>query len=225
MKTNWFQKFCTRYRGYHTDNVVRRYMPENIGEMEEVYQSSDLPWVFLGGADRSEMQQAEQLAGQPICARIDVTDADTRHLPEPLTQKIPFPEFKIWDDQSYSETKNLFNKTVDMVTQTISSRRCPIYIHCSAGANRSVSILAAAISRITGKSIFEILREMKSKRGIVSPHDVYVMMAVENSTNPHDVSHRQQLLEDVAIDEDSPSSNTELELKSTSTINPLRLKV
>lgn len=199
MKTNWLTKCCTRYRGHPSEVGMNFYMPPQIGYPTTVYQSDDLPWVFLGSAETSDLEEVRQIAGQPICMRIDLTDQNTEYLPGPV-QKIPFPELNIWDDQSYQSIHRQFTTTVNNIVRIITSKRCPIYVHCSMGANRSVSILAAALSQITGKSVFNVLKEMKSKRGLVSPHDAYIMMAVENSGNDFDIKHRENIRERFNLD-------------------------
>lgn len=189
---NWLQKICTTFEGGSTPRSWGFYMPKEIGEPEAIYQSKDVPWVFLGSADNDDLMRVQKMSGRPVCMRIDLTDQDTSHMPAP-SQKIPFPEFPVWTDPAYRDTQVRFNKAVDSVVGVIKNHQCPIYVHCSAGANRSVSVLASALSHITGRSVFDIIKEMKTRRGVVSPHDAYLMMAVDYSKNPEDQKRKEQV--------------------------------
>lgn len=194
MKLNWLTKLSISFPGKPTETTWKYYNDAGTnfdGDPEQIYQSRDLPWVFLGSADNSDIQKVQSITGKPVCMRLDLTDADTSDLPQPA-QKIPFPEHETWDEGSFDLVSKQFNNTVEQLINMI-NRKCPIYVHCSAGVNRSVSVLAAAISRITNRSVFDILREMKSTRGIIGPHDAYVMMAIQNSNHPSDILHRRQI--------------------------------
>lgn len=139
----------------------------------DVYQSPDFPHVFLGGDD--ELEEAEAKAGQPVCKVIDCRD-----LPElDATEESPIPA---WDYSTYLSVQSHFNKKVQTVIQAIESLNCPIYVHCAMGANRSVSVLSAALSSLTNRSVDDILTEMKKVRGAVSPQDPFYLMALDFSS-------------------------------------------
>ena len=177
----WLTKICNRYRGKEFPLSVNYYLPQKIGPAENIYQSPDFNWVFLGSAEQDDLKKVQQISGRPVCVRLDLTDKDTSHLPRNGI-KIPFPEFNTWTEPQYDQVQHVFNETVDFLSQLITqNRHCPIYVHCSAGMNRSVAILASALANLTGRPLNTILSEMKSIRGIILPHDVYYMMALENS--------------------------------------------
>lgn len=186
MKNNWLQKISNSYLGQPSETALQWYAPTQIGDYSTIYQSKDIPWVFLGSASMEDIEQVQQMAGKPVCIRYDLTDANTNSLPV-TSYKYRFPELPVWDDNAYNAVSKYFREAVNNLVNLIMSHRCPIYVHCTAGANRSVSILAAALSKITGKSIFDVLREIKNQRGLASPHDAYVMMALDSSDNPQDL--------------------------------------
>lgn len=168
--TSWLTPH--RYDKHHIDI--------NDDNVDNIYQSSDFPWVFLGGATINDINTVQQIAGQSICIRFDVTDRDTSNLPNPVT-KIPFHEPDVWTMDYYNKTQQRFNDTANSLVDAIQNNRCPIYVHCSAGINRSVSILAAALTKLTRKKLDDILQEMKSMRAIIAPQDPYYLLALEYS--------------------------------------------
>src|SRR5690606_7404789 len=115
---------------------------------------------------------AEQKAGAPICVRIDVTDADTNHLGSP-DLKVPFPEYDFWGIDELSAIQPIFNKTADQLAEIIRTNNCPIYVHCTVGMNRSVAILTAALTKLTGRTVRDILSEIRKQRSIAAPDDSY----------------------------------------------------
>ena len=199
---SWLKR-ATRYTGRSSPYMEGYYMPKQIGRPDTIYQCPEAPWVFLGGADLDDIRAAEQMAGQPICLRVDVTDKNTTELPGPVI-KIPLPEFRTWSGAQYEAVQQDFQEAASRLAQVIQSRRCPIFVHCSAGANRSVSVLAAALTQITGRPVFDILREMKSVRGLVHPHDPYVMMALDYSQSEEDVSQREMIRQNIDMDQEIP---------------------
>lgn len=198
MRSNWFIKCGLYYSGAPSERSFQLYQPEQDGEIGGIYQSSDLPWVFLGSANAEDLKKVEQIAGKPICMRIDLTTANTSHLSQPAI-KMPLPEYDMWNQRTFNIVQKQYNKAVETLVQTISSNRnCPIYVHCSLGMNRSAATLAAAIGRITNKSALDVLREMRSQRGVVAPHDPYVSLMIHN--NPAD-QHNKQWARDLQINE------------------------
>lgn len=165
--------------------------PEHAGNME-VYQSPDFPHVFLGG--EYDLEEAELKAGRPICKRIDC-----RKLPE-LTSDHPS-----WDYGEYSVAKLKFDKKVAETVNAIRSLSCPIFIHCALGANRSVSVLATALSKLTGKSVDSLFAEMKESREVVSPQDPYYLMALESTSGKSEVDQRF-----MELDQDFPLIQPEM---------------
>jgi len=185
---NWLQsEYCKEcdflsrsaaFSGHTTPEYAQHYAPEDMDF--DIYQSIDFPHVFLGGAESDEIAEAEKRAGEKICKRIDVADLETQHLPE-ADISTHFPERRMWTNDEYEETKIRFNAAADKLADMIVNIDCPIYIHCRVGANRSVSILAAALTKLTGRKLFDVLREIKAQRMIAAPHDAYFMMATEYS--------------------------------------------
>jgi len=190
---NWLQKVAA-FLG--TPRLTPgRYTPQfsvhDETSLTDIYRSRDFPWVFLGSADLDDLVTVERITGKPICFRFDLTDKDTSKLPAPSV-KVPFHEPKVWSNDFYNQTQQLFNQTADRLVSVIRARRCPIYVHCSGGINRSVSILAAALTKLTNRSLNDILREMKSYRGVISPDDPYYLLALEYS--PNDSVYDKQLI-------------------------------
>ena len=156
---NWFKKAQSFY-GSPSMEGLSFYAPEKSGEFDNVYQSSDFPHVFLGG--KNDIEKAQQMTNEPICRVIDVS----KHL----------PEHRVWNQQEYQKTKKTLIKLINVVAATITSYSCPIYIHCQLGANRSVSVVAAAIAKLTGRSVMDVLSEIKTQRGMAGPDDAYLNM-------------------------------------------------
>ncbi len=173
----------TSYWGH----TYRQNHPDAESQMD-VYRSSDFPHVFLGGED--DIQEAELKAGQPMCKIVDCRD-----LPE------IGPENPSWDFGFYATVKVQFDNKVKHVVELIQSVDCPIYVHCVLGANRSVSVLASALSILTNRSIDDILSEMKSSRTVVSPQDPYYMMALESGLSENSELVERRSLE---MDQDFP---------------------
>lgn len=178
---SWLQKICA-YRGESTSRGLQFYQPEISGPITSVYQSVDFPNVFLGSSDPEDIKEAEQLAGQKICFRFDVAAVQNQHLPRADFETY-LPEYSIWGEEEQQKTQPKFNQAIETLAHIIATRKCPIYVHCAAGINRSASVLAGAISKLTGRSVQNILKEIKSRRGIVSPHDSYLYMLSRFSPN------------------------------------------
>lgn len=159
-----------------------------------IYQSPDFPHVFLGSMQLDDMMDAEKMAGQPICIRIDLTNESLRprdlqsapqsfRLPE-ATMKVPLPdEPKDLPLDQQAIWQQEFNKASDQLAEIISKNNCPIYVHCSVGMNRSVATLLAALSKLTGKPIGQLHAEMKSIRGMINPNPMYTNWAAQYSQN------------------------------------------
>ena len=185
---SWLVRVSQRYEdtGYWGRNFLRS-NPDFAGGME-VYQSPDFPHVFLGGED--DLEEAEAKAGQPICKTVDCRD-----LPE-ISAENPS-----WDYGFYSTVKFKFDQKVDYLANLIQSTNCPIFVYCAAGANRSVSVLASALSKLTNQSIDAILADMKSSRVVANPQDPYYLMALEESPGDAPESTQRRMLE---LDQDFP---------------------
>ncbi|MHA2279745.1 MAG: protein-tyrosine phosphatase family protein [Promethearchaeota archaeon] len=130
------------------------------------------------------------MAGQSMCKIVDCRD-----LPE-IDAENPS-----WDFGFYSTVKAKFDQKVEHVVNLIQSTKCPIFVHCAAGINRSVAVLAAALSLLTNKSIDTILADMKESRMIVAPQDPYYLMALETSPSEAPEVAERRFLE---LDQDFP---------------------
>lgn len=179
---SWLQQIAQRFentsywgRRFHQDN------PDFAGDFD-VYQSADFPHVFLGGAN--DINDAEKKAGQSMCKIVDCRD-----LPE-IDAENPS-----WDFGFYTTVKAKFDQKVEHVVSLIQSTKCPIFVHCAAGINRSVAVLAAALSLLTNKSIDTILADMKNSRMVVAPQDPYYLMALETSPSEAPGSTQRRFLE------------------------------
>lgn len=145
-----------------------------------VYQSPDFPYVFLGGADEDQLKVVEQTTGKPICIRVDLRSHSPREsfffeeVPE-AHMRVPLPDNPpIEAPTQMNEWQAVFNKTVDQLAEIIARNQCPIYVHCSAGMNRSVATLVAALAKLTGREFADILGEMKQIRPVVHPNPTYL---------------------------------------------------
>lgn len=166
---NWLQKIAAKFRGQQSLEGLAVYNPQEFGAFGGIYRSKDFPNVFLGSAEKEDFLAAERIAGQPICRKIDVTN---------------LPEYHIWGEKEQEETQPQFDYTANQLAEIIRTTNCPIYVHCRAGMNRSVSVLAGAISKLTGRKIADVLREIKSQRGQAHPDDAYLHMLTNYA--PHD---------------------------------------
>ncbi len=193
---DWFRKISD-YSGrsdlsseFYEDPVY----PKN--DASKIYQApAPFDNVFLGGyypnADFEE--EIREITGQDVCVTMDV-----RKLPEP----------EQWS-QDYHDLifKHLFEPSVKELIGHIRSVSCPIYIFCSAGANRPVSILTAALANLTGKSVDDILGEMKRERGMIGPHDAYYLMAAQSSpADQHRIPELKKALNITKPEEDEIST-------------------
>jgi protein-tyrosine phosphatase len=207
--------------GSPTQESTRWYVPtdRNIDEYQRalsdptrVYRSVDYPHVFLGGASMGDIQEAAKIAGigAEDFIRFNVASHDTHdletYLPDAyFSAKLPeaTPQTQgMMDETLYRQAQAEFNELADVLASTIMSTNHPIYVHCAMGVNRSASVLAAALTQITDKSVVEILGEMKRQRYVVAPHDAYFMMAVEYSKNDAD-EWKQQIQESLDVDRQS----------------------
>ena len=166
---SWLTKM--RMRGEPSMKGQQFWTPETVGVFDQwgrpaLYQSKDFPHVFLGGED--DINRVDDISRIPVCEVIDASI-----LPEP----------KIWDEETYQAIKPMFKDVVKRIINAITSLTCPIFVHCKAGMNRSVSTLATAISELTGRSVLDVVREMKQQRANVSPHDPYLYLAVDSSSH------------------------------------------
>jgi len=185
---SWLQRIAQRYEDTkYWGRSFRQQNPDFAGGFE-VYQSPHFPHVFLGG--EQELDEAEEKAGQPMCKIVDCRD-----LPE-IDAENPS-----WDYGFYATVKAKFDKKVKQLAGTIQSADCPIYVHCAMGANRSVSVLAAAISLLTNQPIDTILSDMKQSRMVVNPQDPYYLMALEESPAESPEFKERRYLE---LDQDFP---------------------
>lgn len=198
---SWLKR-AARYQGKASPFMRQYYMPARPGMPENVYQCPEAPWVFLGSADPADIQRAELMAGRPICLRVDLTDKNIP-LPGPSI-KIPLPELRVWDEQSYESVQQEFNRAASRLALIIQSRQCPIYVHCTMGMNRSVSVLSSALTQITGRPLFDIMKAMKAQRGIIGPHDAYLMMALDFSRNEQDMQRREEVRQQIDLDQRAP---------------------
>lgn len=167
---NWLQKISTSFSGYSSRSMPlywNRKEPSN--SVFDVYRApKPYDHVFLGGEDENQIIEAQTWAGTKICEFVDVRN---------------MPEMRKWDEEDYEFVKNsLFMPHVHRLVSLIQSKKCPIYVHCAYGMNRSVSVLSAALALLTGENINSILRGMKIQRGVIEPHDAYYLMALETSS-------------------------------------------
>jgi hypothetical protein len=185
---SWLRQIAQRFE--NTSYWGRSFLQENpdfVGGYD-VYQSPNFPHVFLGGED--DLDEAEAKAGQSMCKIVDCRD-----LPEIDAENTS------WDFDFYSTVKFQFDKKVEHVVSLIQSANCPIFVHCAAGINRSVSVLAAALAILTNQSIDTILADMKKSRMMVGPQDPYYLMALEASPSEQSGVREQRFLE---LDQDFP---------------------
>ena len=184
---SWLQRIAQKFE--NTDFWGRSFLRDNpdfVGDLD-VYQSPDFPHVFLGG--ENDLEDAEAKAGQSMCEIVDCRD-----LPE-IGAENPS-----WDFAFYTTAKAKFDQKVKYVVSLIQSSNCPIFVHCAAGANRSVSVLAAALSLLTNRSIDDILANMKQSRMMVAPQDPYYLMALDHS--PDSAEYKEQRF--LELDQDFP---------------------
>ena len=177
-----------------------------------IYQSPEKPWVFLGEGESSAdfelaSAQFERTFGQePSCVlRFQVAgeQLDPKLPPAVVVEPLPDPSTDSWSDAEFRRVQERFNERAEQIANTIEhNQTCLIYVHCAMGVNRSPAILAAALSRITGKSIFEILRSMREQRTFVAPTDPYIMMALEFSNHPEDQRQVQTARQEMHVPEE-----------------------
>lgn len=181
-------KQAATYRGQPSMDAFQEYRPESPSyEPGEIYRSKDYPHVFLGSAEWGDMERAARMAGihPEDFLRFDVAAHETPGgLPDPYYSA----ELREQDmgEGDYRQAQGRFNAAADALVQTIQSSNRPIYVHCVAGANRSASVLAAALARLTGRGIRDVLKEMKQARMEIAPHDTYFLMAAEYSQHEDD---------------------------------------
>lgn len=182
----WLRKITQRF--FDTQYWSNQYREKNPDYQPQfnVFQSSDFPHVFLGGED--DLQEAEQMAGQPICKVVDCRD-------------LPEIDQTAWDYPEFLMVQRDFDAKVKDLIQKISNTSCPIFVHCALGANRSVAVLASALTQLTGKSVNQVLSEMKQVRAFVGPQDPYYLMALQQSPS-ETPEFKQQVFDE--LDQDFP---------------------
>ncbi len=182
----WLRKLAQSF--FDTQYWSNQYRAKNPGYQPQfnVFQSSDFPHVFLGGED--DRQEAEQMAGQPICKVVDCRD-------------LPEIDQAAWDYPEFLTVQREFDVKVKDLIQKISTTDCPIFVHCALGANRSVAVLASALTQLTGKPVNQVLSEMKQVRAFVGPQDPYYLMALQQSPS-ETPEHKQQVFDE--LDQDFP---------------------
>ncbi len=221
---NWLYK-TFGISGGRGEWAAQQYSPGASMPSFNIYQCPEKPWVFLGqGEDSTDFEiataQFERTFGNPptCILRFQVTGEtlDPKLPPAVAVEPLPDPNTQVWSDAEYSEVQSRFNERAEQIANTIEhNQSCLIFVHCAAGVNRSPAILAAALSRITGKSIFEILRGMKEQRTLVSPTDAYIMMALEFSNHPDDQRQVQSARQEMYVPETETLPNDELETVAT----------
>ena len=165
----WFSRLAQSYSGDVSPQLLTHYAPEHapithVDDITKIYQSKDFPHVFLGSAD--DLGEVQNLIDESVCRIVDVSKN--------------LPEHPVWNIEDYQQVNTIFVKLVNQLARIIASTKCPIYVHCKLGANRSVAVLAGAIAKLTGRPVFDVLKEIKTQRGIVAPQDAYIDMLMQN---------------------------------------------
>jgi protein tyrosine/serine phosphatase len=190
---SWLQKISGNFYGDPSPKGLNLYEPIHTGDYGAIYQSKDFPHVFLGSSNTEDIKEAERIAGKPICFRVDVAALDNNELGK-ADLSLHLPERKMWDQRSEDEVQSVFDAAANKLAEIILEKNCPIYVHCFAGINRSVAVLAAALAKLTGKKAFEVLREIRSQRQ-VSPADNYLYLLARYNDSKEDPEQVRQLLE------------------------------
>lgn len=159
----WLKKLCQQLLGKPSQQTMQYYLPQTYTSVNDIFQSSDFPHVFLGGQD--DLEDVQKLAGQMPCQIFDCRD---------------LPEMSLWQYNDFLNVQQKFDAKVNQLGQIILTTKCPVFVHCAAGVNRSVSVLSAAISELTSKPLNSVLSEIKSKRYMIGPDDPYYLMALEH---------------------------------------------
>lgn len=153
------------------------------------------PRIFLGPADPQEIKRIETITGMPVCKRIDVAFQQNKENPNlsPADYTFQLPEYKVWEDAEMQSIWPEFKMAADTVVQAWQETQgqCPIYVHCVGGVNRSAAVLAAALTRITGNPLRDVLQDIKTGRGSISPMDPYFAMAAKYSPSDSEVWKQQ----------------------------------
>jgi hypothetical protein len=239
--SNWLHKISAVFRGSITAPLSRRRydvpheIVPNFTEQNDVYwnvyQSPYHDFLFLGGTNPEELQQAEKTAGKPICYRISVTDADTGHLPG-VEIKFPLPEILYWGYGSTSEALNevtqknmeTFHNAVKTVVGLVKmfeaeDKNCIIYLHCSAGMNRSPAVMARAISEMHDIPIDETLKGIDQVRPVALNDGFYIAAIHENPAEPEweesmRMLDQENTLQEQQIDLNPPKPNQKVKIPS-----------
>ena len=145
---------------------------------DAVYRSPEFPHVFLGAADEADIQTVEKITGRPVCIRVDLRSESNkeRNFPagiKPPQMRVPLPDEPGQEPATMEYWRNEFEATVNQLAEIIASNDCPIYVHCSAGMNRSVATLSAALAKLTGRGFTDVLKERKELRPMSHPNAVY----------------------------------------------------
>jgi len=150
------------------------------------YQSPEFPFVFVGGANNLELDDAKQkfiqtYGRKPEVIEFNVTDDQSHEALEGVTKRYNFPlsepprlGFNSRDERLNEisrEYHNLYTAAAGKLAETIRAQaqlppdqQSLIYVHCSYGMNRGPAVYLRAISELTNKKLEDTLGHMAHSR-------------------------------------------------------------
>jgi protein-tyrosine phosphatase len=126
------------------------------------------PEIYVGTELDASDEQLLRKHGVDIVVSLTHSNPDTGNVTRLDVPMIDGP-------QNDSE---VFAEAVSKVIEHRESGRT-ILTHCSAGASRSPSVAATAISNLTGKDLNEAFNQVIERRPETDPHDALVRQAVK----------------------------------------------
>jgi protein-tyrosine phosphatase len=129
------------------------------------------PYLHVGGS--SPANDEPELSSRGITHIVNATVNEPNHFPARCVYlKVAVPDVESTDLQRH------FARVNDFVSKARSAGG-KVYIHCSAGMSRSVSLVMAYLIGVENMALIDAFRLVKSKRSIVAPNPSFMRQLAE----------------------------------------------
>jgi len=157
------------------------------------------PCVYLGSTYNALLWQT--LVDNNIKYIINVTNEITNYYPKYITYyQIPIK------DNNNESMQPYFDESFNKIEEFLNNNDGNVLVHCFFGASRSVTIIIDYLRRKTGKSVDEILIEIKKLRPIINPTHQFIQ---DLKNNEQYIQNSTNMLDTFGIIYDQPFTNDE----------------